>query len=156
MWRRITLALLGMILMSAGPAFGQDNGGGPGGPGGPPGGPPPDFAHMRQRMEERLKERLGRRTINGRRFCAKIEAVQQLQRELHPRPPFAPGGPRGMVDPPAAVGQTATLAVDRAGPEVPVVAPQTIPRIWGPVGPVVPAGPAGRPTIPRFKGPSTI
>jgi hypothetical protein len=50
-------------------------------------------------MEERLKERLGTTDDQWPALRAKIEAVQQLQRELHPRPPFGPGGPRGNFGP---------------------------------------------------------
>ncbi|MGD0770655.1 MAG: hypothetical protein ABSB42_20930 [Tepidisphaeraceae bacterium] len=118
MCRRITLALLGMLLMSAAPAFGQDNPGGPGpggGPGGPPGGPP-DFAQMRQRMEERLKERLGATDDQWPALRAKIEAVQQLQRELHPRPPFGPGGPRGNGGPGNRGGPNGNVRGGPGGP----------------------------------------
>lgn len=99
MWKRITLALLGTLLMSAAPTFAQDNSNGPGAPG-PDNGPggPPDFAQMRQRMEEMLKERLGATDDEWSVLQPKIEAVQKLQHELHPRPDFGPGGPRGNGD----------------------------------------------------------
>jgi hypothetical protein len=84
-----------MLLMSTAPVFGQDNGGGPGGPQGGA----PDFAQMRQRMQERLKERLGATDDEWSVLGAKIEAVQQLQRELRPRPSFGPGGPSDNAGP---------------------------------------------------------
>jgi hypothetical protein len=44
-------------------------------------------------MEEMLKERLGATDDEWSVLSAKIEAVQKLQHELHPRPDFGPGGP---------------------------------------------------------------
>jgi hypothetical protein len=71
---------------------------------------------MRQRMEERLKERLGATDDQWPALRAKIEAVQQLQRELHPRPPFGPGGPRGNGGPGNRGGPNGNVRGGPGGP----------------------------------------